>query len=567
MKKILEEKILPAVSRPARYIGTELNSVHKEWNSTDIKVCLAYPDIYEVGMSNLGIQILYNILNNKKETLAERTFAPWPDMEARLREDNLPLFSLESIKPLAEFDLIGFSISHELLYTNILTILDLSRIPARSKDRDHSYPIICAGGPSVFNPEPFADFFDFIFIGEAEEAITEIVDTIRSNKNHKKQELLKKLSEIEGVYVPDFNEKVKKRYLKDLNQNSYPLKPIVPYLNIVHDRATLEIMRGCPRSCRFCQAKYIYSPVRTKNIDILTKQAEEILKRSGFDEISLLSLSSSDYPKIEELARKLADELKKKKISISLPSLRTDTFSLNLVTEILKVRPTGITLAPEAGTQRLRNVINKDLTEEDIINGTSNAFERGADSIKLYFMIGLPTERKEDLEAIAELSRKILYTGREIAKKQGRNPKRIKLTVSLSTFAPKPHTPFQWERQITPEETLGKQKFLKNAIRERAIELRWHDAYASMLEGVFARGDRPLSKVIERAWELGARFDAWSEHFNFKIWEKAFAECGTDPYAYLNERNINEPLPWDFIETGTPKAIIKEEKIKAYAKD
>jgi len=549
MREIFEEKILPNILKPARYIGNELNSVHKDWTQAKIRVAFAYPDTYEIGMSNLGIQILYYIINQQDDALAERVFAPMPDMENQLQTSNLKLPSLESQKPLDQFDLIGFSLGHELTYTNIITMLKLGGIPLHSSERGEKDPLILGGGPCAFNPEPIADFFDFFVIGEAEEVILEIIHVLRSTIGDRRSNKLQALAKIEGVYVPSLNNPVKKRYIKDLDASPYPLSPIVPFVEAVHDRAVLEIMRGCKWGCKFCQAGWTNRPVREKKMENLLMTAEKLIANTGYEEISLISLSSSDYSQIDKLAKTLAQKYAPQKINISLPSMRTNTFSVKLAKEIARVRPSGVTLAPEAGTQRLRDFIGKNMTEEHILDGVKAAFEEGIESIKLYFMIGLPTETEEDLLGICELARKIFETGRTFTS-------RVRITVNLATFVPKPHTPFQWERQISVEETLAKQKLIKENMKTKRIEIRWHDARASFLEGVFARGDRKLSKVIEKAWELGARLDAWSEHFKFEIWQQAFTETGIDPQEYLKAKDKTEALPWDYIDTGVSKEVL-----------
>lgn len=543
------DQILPLVQKPARYIGNELNSIHKDWDKASLKFVLAYPDAYEIGMSNLALQILYHIINDQPDCLAERVFAPWPDMEQQLTINNQQLTSLESLQPLNKFDVLGFSLGHELTYTNIVTMLKLGGIPLHSKDRGANDPLILGGGPCVFNPEPVADFFDFFVVGEAEEVLLEIIDVLRNSSFVTRNSKLEALSRIKGVYVPNLNEKVEKRYIKDLSPTPYPLHPIVPFIEAVHDRAVLEIMRGCKWGCKFCQAGWTYRPVREKALETLLQQADEVLKNTGYEELTLISLSSSDYSKIDELAKTLAKKYESKKINISLPSLRTNSFSVKLAKEIARVRSSSITVAPEAGTQRLRDVIGKNMSEENIMDGIAAAFEEGIEAIKLYFMIGLPTETDEDLLGICQLADKIMALGKS-------HSRRARITVNLSTFIPKPHTPFQWERQIGIEETLAKQKLIKQTIRNRNIEIKWHHAEASYLEGVFSRGDRKLSAVIEKAWQLGARFDAWSEHFKFDVWKQAFADCGIDPDSYLASRPIDQPLPWDYIETGVPRDVL-----------
>ncbi|PIS31479.1 B12-binding domain-containing radical SAM protein [Candidatus Saganbacteria bacterium CG08_land_8_20_14_0_20_45_16] len=541
-KKMNRDEILQNVRQPARYVGNELNSIHKDWGKTPIKIALSYPDTYEIGMSNLAIQILYYILNKEADVLAERVFAPWPDYNEQLTTNNLQLTSLESLKPLSEFDLIGFGVGHELTYTNLINILHLGGVPIYSKDRTNKDPLVMAGGPCTYNPAPIADFVDFFVIGEAEEVLLEIVEVMRKSKMENRKSKIGALAQIDSVYVPGISQNVKKRSIKDLSNVPYPLKPIVPFLEAVHDRATLEIMRGCKWGCKFCQAGATGNPVRSKKIEVLLEQAEALLKNTGYEEISLISLSSSDHPQIAELAKTLAKKYAPKRINIALPSMRTNSFSIGLAKEVSRVRPSGITIAPEAGTQRLRDVIGKNMTEEDILDGVKAAFNGGIESIKLYFMVGLPTETEADIMAIGELANKILNLGRSITN-------RARVTVNLSTFIPKPHTLLEREKQISIEETIAKHNLIKQNIQNRRIEVRWHQAEASFLEGVFARGDRQLSKVVEKAWELGCRLDAWSEHLKIDLWLEAFKDCGIEPKDYLRKREENEPLPWGYIDT------------------
>lgn len=553
MKKLIEEKILPNVLKPARYIGNELNAVHKDWDKIDLKVALSYPDTYEIGMSNLGIQILYQIINQQEFALAERVFAPWPDMEEQLTTNNLPLTTLESFRPLSEFNLIGFGIGHELTYTNIYNILKLGGISPWSRDRKDNDPLVMAGGPCTFNPTPIEEFFDFFVIGEGETILPKILEELRSSSRDPRPIRLEKLSKLPGIYVPTLHNDVTKQYEKDITNLPYPEKPIIPFIEAVHDRAVIEIMRGCKWGCKFCQAGWTNRPVREKKMDKIIELADKLIKNTGHQELSLVSLSTSDYRKIDELAKTLAQKYEKNRINIALPSMRANSFSVKLAKEISRVRPSGITIAPEAGTQRLRDVIGKNMTEEDIINGIKAAFSEGIESIKLYFMLGLPTETEEDVVGICELSQKILSIGRE-------QTKRAKVTVNLSTFIPKPHTPLQWEKQISIEETIEKQNLIKSTLKnKKGIKVRWHQAESSYLEGVFSRGDQKLAKVVEKAWQLGARLDAWYEHIRFDIWQKAFAECGIDPNDYLRERKKDEALPWDFINTGVPKEILLRE--------
>jgi len=521
------------VRKPAQYIGNELHSIHKDWDKCALKVAMSYPDTYEIGMSNIGIQIIYHILNDQPGVLCERVFAPLPDMEEELKKENLELRSLESQKPLKEFDLIGFSLGHELTYTNIINILKLANIPVYAKDRTDEHPLIMGGGPCAFNPEPIAEFFDFFVIGEAEEVLPKIIKNLD----------LAELAKIDGVYVPGISKKVTRTYIKDLNSDHYPTKPIVPFISAVHDRAVVEIMRGCKWGCKFCQAGWTTRPVRERDKDWLIKTADEILNNTGYEEISLVSLSSSDYSKIDELAKTLARKYEKDRVNISVPSLRANTFSVDLIKEISRVRPSGLTIAPEAGTQRLRDVIGKKLTEDDILNGSESAFKNGIEAIKLYFMIGLPTETEEDLLGICDLTRKIIELGKKYTK-------RAKATINLAAFIPKPHTPFQREAQISIAQAIEKQNFIRRNAKGRGIEVRWHKAEASFLEGVFSRGDKNLAKVIVKAWELGCRLDAWYEYLKFDLWLQAFKDCGIDPDQYLQARDPNQALPWSYINVS-----------------
>jgi len=532
------EKVLPFVQRPSRYINREWNAVHKDPRKVAVKVALAYPDLYEVGLSNLGLQILYEILNEREDVLAERVYAPWVDMEREMRQANIPLFSLESQVPVCSFDIFGFSLQYELTYTNILNMLDLAQIPLRAVDRGEEYPLVIGGGPCAFNPEPLAPFFDLFVIGEGEEVILELVEEymkvqspkskVQGPKDEGKENLLKALAQISGVYVPSFYQveyhssgqikkiypitlhippKVTRRVMNDLNKARMPKQPIVPFVDVAHNRGSVEIMRGCTRGCRFCQAGIIYRPVRERECELLAENIKGLIEATGYEEISLASLSSADYSSISQILKSLAEVQDEKKVAISLPSLRVDTFSVNLAREIQKVKKTGLTFAPEAGSQRLRDLINKCTTDENLFQTVEAAFREGWRRLKLYFMIGLPAETREDLQAIVNLAQKVVEIGLAIIPKRER--RRLEIIVNVSSFVPKAHTPFQWLSQNTMKELLEKQDFLKKNLKGRYLSLRWHDVNQSLLEGALARGDRRLSEVIERAWQSGARFDAW----------------------------------------------------------
>lgn len=575
------EHILPKVSKPTRYLGNEYNSVKKDKEKIKIHFGLAFPDVYEIGMSHLGIKILYHLLNSKQDIYAERVFAPWPDFEEYMREDKIPLFSLETKTPLTEFDFLGFTLQYEMSYTNVLNMLDLANIPIDSRDRTEDHPFIIAGGPCAYNPEPLADIIDFFVIGEAEEVILEIMDLYRKTRSESRQNFLIKVAKIPGVYVPSlynvmYNpdntiksimpkidgipKKISKRLIIDLDRAFYPINFIVPFMKTVHDRAILEIFRGCTRGCRFCQAGMIYRPVREKSLENLTKLARDIINATGYDEISLSSLSTSDYSDLERLIKSLIDELEPKKVSLSLPSLRVDAFSKELAEKIQAVKKTGLTFAPEAGSQHLRDVINKKVTRKDLLSSAEDAFLSGYQKVKLYFMIGLPLETYDDLQGIVKLCKDV----KNVYRKVNGHTHGLMINVSTSTFVPKPFTPFQWEKQITLEEIHKRQEMLKESLKDRHISYKWHEGKLSFLEAVLARGDRRLGKVLKEAHMLGCKFDGWDEYFSFAKWMKAFSNAEIDPqfYAY-RERSIDEVLPWDVIDAGVDKNFLISELKKA----
>lgn len=581
----VSDEILKQVEKPARYIGNEVNSVLKDPAKMDIRFAFCFPDVYEVGMSHLGMQILYYFLNERKDTYCERVFAPWTDMEQKMRENHIHLFALESQEEIKNFDFIGFTLQYEMSYTNIINLMDLSGIFPWSKERKEDDPIICAGGPCAYNPEPLADFIDFFYIGEGEASLDAVLEIYKEHKKQggSKKAFLEKLLDVEGIYVPCFydvkynidgtiksflpihskaRKKIKKQLIKDLDKSFYPSKAMIPWVQTVHDRLTLEVFRGCIRGCRFCHAGMVYRPVREKSKEVLIKQAKQLLNSTGFEEISLSSLSTSDYGELKEFSEELLQICREAKVNISLPSLRIDKFSLNLMGKIQEIRKSSLTFAPEAGTQRLRNVINKGITQEDIIKGSRIAFEGGWNRIKLYFMIGLPTENNEDIIGIKELCDKILDTFYSIPK--GKRAHTMKVVISSSCFVPKPFTPFQWEPQVTHKEFMDKQNFLKNNIKRKAIQYNYHNATISSLEGMIARGDRRVGQVIYFAWKYGAQFDSWTEKFNIENWENAFEKTGIKPTFYANRRReYSEILPWDHISIGVTKSFLIREHERA----
>ena len=574
------EKLLKRVEKPARYTGGEINSVIKNPAEADVRFAFAFPDTYEIGMSYMGLQILYNILNMQDYVYCERVFAPAMDMEKLMREENVPLFSIETKTPIKEFDILGFTLQYEMSYTNILNMLNLAGIPMMSADRDDSYPLLVAGGPCAFNPEPLADFFDLFLIGDGEEVLPAITDLYR--KCDSKKEFLKKACQMTGVYVPSFYdvkynedgtvaayiknyenapEKVGKCLIDDIEPLPFPTKNIVPFIDVVHDRASVESFRGCTRGCRFCQAGMIYRPVRERKPETILALAEEQLKNTGHEELSLLSLSTSDHSCFEPLALELVKKCAEKHVNLSLPSLRLDSFSFNVLNEIQKYKKSGLTFAPEAGTQRLRNVINKSITEEDIYGAVRKAIELGWKQIKLYFMIGLPTETYEDLDGIAEIAKNILDINYEI---NGRKGGRFNVTVSVSNFVPKPHTPFQWFGQNTYEEFIEKHKYLSEKLRMKNVTFHYHDSPISVLEAVFARGDRKTGKLLVQAYENGCVFDSWSEFFNMEGWEKAFKQTGLSKDFYATRhRTYDEVMPWDIIDSYISKDFLISENEKS----
>jgi len=591
LRERLEREILPLVLRPSRYVGAERNVPAREPDESALQFLLAFPDVYEIGMSHLGLRVLYDILNRRNDVRCERCFAPWVDMEKLQRERNVPLFSVETFRAASKFDVIGFTLQYELHYTTILSMIDLAGIPLRAADRSDSDPIVIAGGPNAFNPEPVAEFFDAIVVGDGESVILDIADALIEAKGARgagsdeprwspsdgsRGSVLERLAAIPGVYVPSLYRTtdgegngratvpvsdaapavVARRAETSLGGLGLPACPIVPITEAAHDRLTLEIMRGCTRGCRFCQAGMITRPVRERPVDELVELAIAGIDRSGYDEVSLMSLSTSDYSQLDELVAALNEKLAGRKVSIALPSLRLDRFSLDLAGGVGSVRRAGLTFAPEAGSQRMRDVINKNETEEHILETVDVAFSSGWDRIKLYFMIGLPTETDEDVEAIARLVGRVRHVAR--GKRKG-----AKISVSISPFVPKPHTPFQWESQDLPEETARKEGILREKLRMKGVKCSLRDPNVSFLEGVMARGDRRLANVVRRAYEKGARLEAWTEQFDFALWVDAFAEAGIDPTAYLGARDTAEPLPWDHIDGGPARAFLLDERAKA----
>ncbi len=580
------DDILTKVEKPARYIGGEANTQVKPFDEAEVSFAFCFPDIYEVAMSYLGMQILYGILNGLDYAVCERVCMPWVDMLEQMKENDVPLFSLESRTPLNKFDIVGFTLQYEMSYTNILEMLSLGRIPVLARERGESDPIVVAGGPCAFNPEPLCDFIDAFMIGDGEDVIVELTDTLNRCKkeNASRAERLRRLSKINGVYVPslyrdEYDENgmfkslapvddevpatIRKRFVMDMDAAFAPTKIPIPYLQVIFDRITLEIMRGCTRGCRFCQAGTLYRPVRERSVEKLVELAKQAVDSTGYEEISLSSLSSSDYSKLNELSRRLNEELADKRVSLSLPSLRVDKFVQDTLAQTQKVKKSSLTFAPEAGTQRMRDVINKNVTEEDLTATLVNAFSNGWNAVKLYFMMGLPTETDEDLRGIAKLAETSARAYYSVPK--GQRAKGLRITCSASVFVPKPFTPFQWLAQDKPDEVRRKQRLVKDSFMPlKTAKFNYHDSDLSEIEACFATGDRRLGAVLYRAWQLGCRLDGWSEHFHYGLWRQAFDQCGAsiDFYAH-RERSLDEALPWDHIDCGVSKAFLRREYEKA----
>ena len=586
MRKLaLSDDILLRVDKPARYIGNEVNAVMKNKDEVDIRFAFVFPDVYEIGMSHLGIQILYDMLNRRDDIWCERVYSPWTDLDKIMREENIPLFALESQEPIKDFDFIGITIQYEMCYTNILQVLDLAQIPLLAKDRTEEHPLVIGGGPCTYNPEPLADFFDIFYIGEGEMVFYDLMDRYKEWKaaGKSKKEFLEMAAEIPGLYVPAFydveynedgtikafepnNEHAKrvidKQMVLDVTDTSYPEKPVVPFIRATQDRVVLEIQRGCIRGCRFCQAGMLYRPTRERDVEMLKEYAYKMLKSTGHEEISLSSLSSSDYSQLEELVTFLIEEFKGKGINISLPSLRIDAFSLGVMSKVQDIKKSSLTFAPEAGSQRLRDVINKGLTEEIILEGAGQAFEGGWTRVKLYFMLGLPTETEEDMKAIAHLADKVARRYYEIPKDQRSG--KCQIVASTSFFIPKPFTPFQWATMLNREDYIGKANVvnheMKTQLNHKSLKYNWHEADVTVLEGVFARGDRRVGKALLEAYKLGCIYDSWGEHFKYDLWVQAFENTGVDIDFYnLRERDLDEILPWDFINIGVTKKFLQRE--------
>lgn len=593
MRKLaLSDEILLKISQPARYIGGEVNMVKKDPSKVAVRFAMCFPDVYEIGMSHLGIQILYDMFNRRDDVYCERVYSPWMDLDPIMREQKIPLFAVESQDPIKNFDFLGITIQYEMCYTNILQVLELSQIPLHAEERTEEDPIVIGGGPCTYNPEPIAPFFDLFYMGEGEVVYFDLIDRYKEIKARggSRKEFLEQAAQIPGIYVPGFYDvtykedgtieamtpnnphapqTVSKQLVMDMSDTWYPEKPVVPYLRATQDRVVLEIMRGCIRGCRFCQAGMVYRPVRERSLEELKRLARTMLKSTGHEEISLSSLSSSDYTKLEGIVNFLIDEFDGKGVNVSLPSLRIDAFSLDVMSKVQDVKKSSLTFAPEAGSQRLRNVINKGLTEENILNGSAEAFKGGWNRVKLYFMLGLPTETVEDMQGIAELSEKVAEVYYDTVPKEQRHGK-VQVTASTSFFVPKPFTPFQWAPMCTKEQFLERASIVNHRMKEmlnkKSLRYNWHEADVTVLEGVLARGDRKVAAVIEEAYRKGAIYDSWSEYFNNDIWMKAFETCGVDIDFYTTrERSLDEVFPWDFIDAGVTKDFLKREWANAQA--
>ena len=593
MRKLaLSDEILLKISQPARYIGGEVNMVKKDPSKVAVRFAMCFPDVYEIGMSHMGIQILYDMFNRRDDVYCERVYSPWMDLDPIMREQKIPLFAVESQDPIKNFDFLGITIQYEMCYTNILQVLELSQIPLHAEDRTEEDPIVIGGGPCTYNPEPIAPFFDLFYMGEGEVVYFDLIDRYKEIKARggSRKEFLEQAAQIPGIYVPGFYDvtykedgtieamtpnnphapqTVSKQLVMDMSDTWYPEKPVVPYLRATQDRVVLEIMRGCIRGCRFCQAGMVYRPVRERSLEELKRLARTMLKSTGHEEISLSSLSSSDYTKLEGIVNFLIDEFDGKGVNVSLPSLRIDAFSLDVMSKVQDVKKSSLTFAPEAGSQRLRNVINKGLTEENILNGSAEAFKGGWNRVKLYFMLGLPTETVEDMQGIAELSEKVAEVYYDTVPKEQRHGK-VQVTASTSFFVPKPFTPFQWAPMCTKEQFLERASIVNHRMKEmlnkKSLRYNWHEADVTVLEGVLARGDRKVAAVIEEAYRQGAIYDSWSEYFNNDIWMKAFETCGVDIDFYTTrERSLDEVFPWDFIDAGVTKDFLKREWANAQA--